>query len=254
MKVEAIELLSDNYAWLLLDERGRDCAVVDPSESGPVLSLLNDRGLSLTWILATHHHADHVGGIAGLLEKWPEAGVVCSRYDMDKKRVPGAGTAVKDNDELTVLGQSVRCLSVPGHTLGAMAFYIAGARAVFTGDTLFTSGCGRLFEGTPAQMHASLCGLRDLPRDTNVYCGHEYTEKNLNFGLSVLPGDSDISARLESVKALRRAGKPSVPSSIEAERRVNLFLRSDDPAVSQALGTNDALGTFTELRRRRDSF
>jgi hydroxyacylglutathione hydrolase len=254
MKIEAIPLLSDNYAWLLSMGDGAECALVDPSESAPILSLLKDRSLTPRWILATHHHSDHVGGISGILAEYPNTDVVCSKYDKDRNRIPGATLAVADNDELTILGQSVRCLSVPGHTLGAVAFYFSGFHAVFTGDTLFTSGCGRLFEGTPEQMHASLSLLRDLPRDTDVYCGHEYTEKNLNFGLSLLPEDRDIIKRLNQVKALREAGQPSVPASIEIERCVNPFLRSADPLLQEVLGTKEPVATFAETRRRRDSF
>lgn len=235
-------LLSDNYAWLLTGEGSRDCAVVDPSEGAPVAELIKREGLTLRWILATHHHWDHTGGIEELLRGAEGAEVICSQYDLDARRVPGATRGVKDGEKIEVAGETAACLMVPGHTLGAAAFYFSAAGAVFTGDTLFTAGCGRLFEGTPDQMYESLARLKDLPPDTGVYCGHEYTEKNLRFARDVFPEDAEIRGRLERVREARGADRPTVPETMGVERKTNPFLRADTPKV------------FAEFRRRRDSF
>ena len=167
MQIEPIALLSDNYAWLLTQEGSDACAIVDPSEAGPVRALIEARGLTLKWILATHHHWDHVNGIEDLV-LGGDVTVYCSSYDFDKGRVPCATVALSEGDSFELFGETVSCMEVPGHTLGAIAYYVPTSLAVFTGDTLFTAGCGRLFEGTPAQMHASLTKLAQLPVETLV--------------------------------------------------------------------------------------
>lgn len=242
MKIEAIPLLSDNYAWLLIDEASSECAVVDPSESGPIRARIEKDGLTLKSILATHHHYDHIDGIPRLLQSFPKADVICSQYDLEKGRVPGAAHGVADGESITLAGASAACLSVPGHTLGAVAYYFSDAHAVFTGDTLFTAGCGRLFEGTATQMYASLKKLAALPPETQVYCGHEYTEKNLQFSKTVFPGDAEIAARLTHVEAARRNGEATVPAELSLEKKTNPFLLAESESA------------FTDYRRRRNSF
>jgi hydroxyacylglutathione hydrolase len=250
MDIVGLPLLSDNYAWLLIPPGGRDCAVVDPSEADPVARAIAERGLTLRWILATHHHPDHTGGIRGLWREGIE--VVASAHD--RERIPCVTRAVADGDTFEVFGETVQCLHVPGHTLGAVAYYVAASKAVFTGDTLFTAGCGRLFEGTPAQMHTSLNRLAALPGDVGVYCGHEYTEKNLRFALTLEPGASPIVERLREVERLRAEGAPTVPATLAVERETNPFLRTAAPAMRRLAGKEGGVEVLAELRQRRDHF
>ncbi len=254
VKIESIPLLRDNYAWLLYNEGSPDCAVVDPSEGAPVLALLKERGLRLRAVLATHHHYDHVDGIVELVKGYGDVQVYCSEYDMKAGRVPEASRAFGDGDEFDLLGYRVCCMLVPGHTLGALAYYLPEVNAVFTGDTLFTAGCGRLFEGTPAQMYDSLSRLGKLPGETQVYCGHEYTENNLRFAASVEGDNPRVLERLEEVVALRAAGRPTVPASMTVECSTNPFMRADDPALWELMGKASPVETFGELRRRKDLF
>jgi hydroxyacylglutathione hydrolase len=238
MQITPIPLLSDNYAWLLTSEDLSDCAVVDPSSADPVALLIDQGDLQLRWIMATHHHLDHVGGIEFLMP----AEVICSKYDLEHKRVPHASRGLHDDEVIRVLNEDVHCLEVPGHTLGAVAFYLPKAKAVFTGDTLFLAGCGRLFEGSPEQMFSALQRLKLLPPDTQIYCGHEYTEKNLKFALSVDAENEAVKKRLQSVQKLRAEGLPTVPAILATELRTNPFLQAPDVA------------TFAKLRALRDGF
>ena len=252
MKILALPLLSDNYAWLLYDEQTRDCAVIDPSETQPVRRTIDTMGLTLRWILATHHHPDHVDGILGLTDGSTKPVVIASRHDRD--RVPGVTQVIDDAETCTVLGRKMRCLGVPGHTLGAVAFYFAEARAVFTGDTLFTGGCGRLFEGTAEQMHQSLNKLMQLPDETSIYCGHEYTEKNMRFALSVEPHSEAVRARLARVADLRSRGAPTVPEKLSVEKLTNPFLRVGADSVREAMGKTKGSDVLAALRAARDQF
>tara|TARA_Y100001934_G_scaffold274705_1_gene367646 strand:- start:40 stop:804 length:765 start_codon:yes stop_codon:yes gene_type:complete len=254
MKIEPIPLLRDNYAWLISVAGSNSCAVVDPSEGGPLLRLIEERGLELRTIIATHHHWDHVNGINELLSHYRGVDVVCSSYDYENNRVPGATLPQEDGDTFVLLGKMVRCMMVPGHTLGAIAYYVKEARAVFTGDTLFTAGCGRLFEGTPRQMHDSLSSLASLPADTLVYCGHEYTESNLRFALAMEPYNQAVLARLKVVQEMRGNGEPTVPSTIGEELRSNPFLRVTDRHLAASVGRDAPEEVFAELRSRKDQF
>lgn len=252
MKIEIIPLLCDNYGWLLWDGETRSCAVVDPSEAGPVLARIREADLNLKWILATHHHEDHTGGIEALADSFPGVEVLCS--EVDGERVPCANRRVQDGQQVTVAGSQATCLLVPGHTRGALAFYFPAESAVFTGDTFFLAGCGRLFEGTPKQMFTSLGRLAELPEDTRVYCGHEYTETNLRFARSVEADNDAVTARLKAVQALRKEGTPTVPATLGQERQTNPFLRAHQPGLQRLAVGGDALAVFTELRNRRNRF
>ena len=256
MQIDVVPCLTDNYAYLLVDPSG-NTVIVDPSEAEPVVAALSERGLNPVGIWATHHHHDHVGGIPELLERFPRLEVVGSGYDAERNRIPKLTHAVQAGDPLWFESRRVRLLFVPGHTLGAVAYLCDGA--LFSGDTLFSAGCGRMFEGTPEVMQASLASMRALPPDTQLYCGHEYTEKNLQFAAFVEPGNEAIAERQEQVRALRAEGRPSVPCSIAQEQAVNPFLRWDAPAVIEKARSLGAASTspadiFAALRRAKDSY
>jgi hydroxyacylglutathione hydrolase len=256
MEIEAVPCLADNYAYLLSDPSGH-AVVVDPSEAEPIAEALTRRGLELVGIWATHHHHDHVGGIAELVARYPRLEVVGSAYDAERKRIPKLTHALSDGDPLWFESRRVRLLFVPGHTLGAIAYLCDGA--LFSGDTLFSAGCGRMFEGTAPVMQASLASLRTLPGDTRLCCGHEYTAKNLEFAAFIEPTNAAIRERLQQVQQLRAQGKPSIPCSMEQECAVNPFLRWDVPEViekARSLGASSAApaDVFAALRKAKDTF
>ncbi len=250
----------DNYGWLLLGpkpEQGakRWAVVVDPTQGTSVLAALEQHQAALKAIWATHHHHDHVGGIAQVLEslRYPVE-VLGSAHDVARCRIPQATKAVSDGDSWRESGLRVQALHVPGHTLGAMAYHVPECHAVFVGDTLFAAGCGRVFEGDAAMMWRSLLKLRALPEHTGVYCGHEYSEKNLCFALSLEPDLLPAKQALQRVLDQRGRGEPTVPTTLAQERRYNPFLRADEPALQQRLGTSNPEATFAALRSARDVF
>jgi hydroxyacylglutathione hydrolase len=245
-----IPAFKDNYIWLLVRD-GR-AAVVDPGDPAPVIARLEAQGLSLESILITHHHADHQGGVSALLEHW-EAEV----FGPENESITGCTQALRGGEVITVLGQAVQVMAVPGHTLGHLAYAVPGA--LFCGDTLFGAGCGRLFEGSPAQMVESLAKIAALPDETKVYCAHEYTEMNLRFALAVEPENQELLARVKRVAALRDADQPSVPSTLTEEKATNPFLRSAEPVViakALELGAvnRSPVAVFTAIRQWRNSF
>lgn len=248
-RVIAVPCLQDNYAYLVAAEGSRECFVVDPSEDAPVLAALAREGLELCAILCTHHHHDHVGGVRPLIDHLGPLPVYA--HPSDHGRAPGPCVAAEEGQPITVAGLTVTVLHVPGHTLGAVAYLVGDA--LFTGDTLFVAGCGRLFEGAPAQMHASLARLGRLPAETRVYCGHEYTASNLRFAAHIDPTNEAVARKAERVAALRGRGEPSVPSTIGEERATNPFLRAADPALRQRFAGSEA-EVFAALRAAKDSF
>ncbi len=259
MRIVPIPCLKDNYAYLVVCETTNTAAIVDPSEVEPVLEAVARERVTLTAIWNTHHHWDHTGGNKGLLAAHPQLAVI--GHSSDKGRVPGQTEFVEDGDTVELGSEvSARIIFNPGHTSGAISFYLAAHKAVFTGDTLFLSGCGRMFEGTPPQMQGSLRRLRDLPEDTKVYCGHEYTAANLRFAAAVEPDNAAIAARAAEVAATRERGAPTVPGTIADERATNPFLRTDEAAVIAAVRAKDAAVGATEadifgaLRGWKDSF
>ncbi len=252
MRVEIVPCLRDNYAYVVVCPETGAAAVVDPSEAPPVLDALSQLAVTPTTILATHHHPDHVGGVEGLVASFPSLRVVAHAHDRD--RVPCVTRLVEHGDEERVGSLCFRALHVPGHTLGAVAW--SGEGAVFTGDTLFLGGCGRLFEGTPAMMHRSLNGvLGALDGATRVYCGHEYTASNLAFAAHLEPGNEAVRAALDDARARRARGEPTVPGTLAHERRTNPFLRCHEPGVRAAAGVDgDDVAVLAAVRRMKDDF
>lgn len=247
--------LNDNYIWLLRNEHGQ-AAVVDPGEAEPVLNALGAHALDLAAILITHHHWDHTGGIPALLAHRP---VPVYGPAGERSPITGLSHALDDGDRIEVLGETFSAITIPGHTLGHIAYY-STAGTLFSGDTLFSAGCGRVFEGQPAQMLASLSRLAALPASTRVYCGHEYTLSNLEFARAVEPDNDDIAAYRERARDARNQGKPTLPSTLALELRVNPFLRCHEPTVAEAAARHAgrALPTtaevFAAVRSWKDHF
>lgn len=255
MNLVALPAFQDNYLWLLHD--GRDALVVDPGDAQVVKDALSKHGLRLSRILVTHHHPDHVGGVAALREA-----TGATVHGPARERIPEPFEALRDGDRLQALGLSWQVIDVPGHTAGHIAFYcpdVDGAPVLFCGDTLFSGGCGRLFEGTPAQMLASLDRLAALPGHTRVCCAHEYTLSNLRFALAVEPGNADLQRYHDECVALRERGEPTLPSRIDTERRINPFLRTREGAVMQAArqreaAAQDEAAVFGAVREWKNQF
>jgi len=247
MQVIPVPCLSDNYAYLVV--QGKVAAVVDPSQADPVLRAIDEHGLKLTEIWLTHHHWDHVGGIEPLIEECPIAHVRGSRYDADHQRIPRQTDALSDGDSFDFGGATVRILEIPGHTLGAIAFISEGN--LFSGDTLFIAGCGRVFEGTMEMMSESLAKLRALPPDTAIWCGHEYTVNNLRFAQTIEPDNADIASALREATATRGAKQFTVPGRLDRELVTNPFLRFDVPSVAAGKGPVES---FTAIRQAKDDF
>jgi len=247
MQVIPVPCLSDNYAYLVVQDRL--AAVVDPSQADPVLRAVDEHRVKLTEIWLTHHHWDHVGGIEPLIEECPIEHVRGSRYDAQHGRIPRQTDAFSDGDSFDFGGAQVDVFEIPGHTLGAIAFITEGN--LFSGDTLFIAGCGRVFEGTMEMMSRSLGKLRSLPPDTKLWCGHEYTVNNLRFAQTIEPNNPDIARALDEAEALRAARQYTVPGRIERELSTNPFLRFDDPAIAAG---RDPVSAFTAIRRAKDDF
>lgn len=254
LHIEPIPAFTDNYIWLL--HRGASaCAVVDPGDAAPVMAELARRGLELEAILLTHHHWDHAGGVPELLEAWPQAQVFGPRDE----RLGAWNQPQKEGDLVTIpqLDLEFSVIDVPAHTSSHIAFH--GHGALFSGDTLFSVGCGRLFEGTPKDMQRALDKLAQLPGDTRIYCGHEYTRDNCRFALAVEPENKRLQARAEAVEALRQTGKPSLPARLADELETNPFLRTRAPAVVAAARVHEpdaspGVSTMRVIRAWKDRF
>ncbi len=249
-----IPAFNDNYIWCIA--RGASAWVVDPGDAEPVLAHLTMAGLTLEGILITHHHWDHTGGIPALCQAYPGISVI----GPDNPAIEGLSQRVGDGDTLTLtaLALELSVIALPGHTLDHLGYL--GPGMLFCGDTLFSGGCGRLFEGSPAQMHDSLTRLAALPQDTKIYCAHEYTLANLHFAQAVEPDNEELQEYTRHCQGLRQANRPTLPSTIAMERQINPFLRYDAPSVVSSLTQRtqedlpDSVSRFAALRRWKDNF
>jgi hydroxyacylglutathione hydrolase len=253
LNVELIPCLTDNYAYLLHDPADGLCAVVDPTEPEPVTRALAARGLKPSHILNTHHHFDHTGGNIALKENF---GAVVVGPEKDRERIPALDVGVTESAPWKFGSHSARILEIPAHTRAHIAFAFEDEDIVFTGDTLFAMGCGRLFEGTPQMMWTSLSKLMQLKDSMRIYCGHEYTLSNGRFALTLEPDNTDLQTRMREVEAQRAQSQPTIPSNMALEKKTNPFLRPDSPEIRKTLGMEDAdnVAVFAEIRRRKDVF
>lgn len=256
IKIDALPAFTDNYIWLLQDLERRRCAVVDPGDAAPVEAwLAAHRDWQLSDILITHHHHDHVGGVAQL-----KAATGARVLGPAKENIPARDLALGEGDRVEVLSHIFDVTEVPGHTLGHIAYYQADQHWLFCGDTLFSAGCGRLFEGTAEQMHDSLSRLAALPAQTLVYCTHEYTLSNLRFAQAAEPNNPEVAQRLLEVSAWREAGQISLPSTLALERATNPFLRSAETSIKEKIDERDGTRNrspsevFAGLRAWKDNF
>ncbi len=257
MDIHRVKAFRDNYIFVLLDRRRHQAAVVDPGDASPVLRCLDDLGVTLTAIFNTHHHSDHIGGNQALLQRFPQAVIYGGAED--RGRIPGQQVFLQEGDTVSFADRIGEVIFVPGHTRAHIAYYFPPSTAetwgeLFCGDTLFAGGCGRLFEGTPAQMVNSLSKFRQLPDQTRVWCAHEYTLKNLEFAVTVDPSNPNLQERLKAVQIARTQDRATVPSDLGIEKLTNPFLRWDQPALQTAVNSQTPEQTFARLRGQKDMF
>ena len=239
MKIEIIPCLQDNYSYLIIDEKKNIACVVDPSESDPVIKYLENNKIDLKFILNTHHHYDHVGGNQKLKEKY---GANVIGFKEDKDKIPGIDILVDDQEVWKYEDFEAKIVHIPGHTLGHICFYFYNEKSVFTGDTLFSLGCGKIFEGTHTQMFDSLKKLKELPHETKIFCGHEYTMQNSKFCIAHDENNENLKNKIEEIKKKLKNNLPTIPSTIKEELECNIFLRSD------------SVKNFSKLRDLKDNF
>ena len=239
MKIQIIPCLKDNYSYLIIDEESNIACVIDPSEAEPIIKYLENTQIKLKFILNTHHHYDHVGGNQKLKEKY---GASVIGYKGDKERIPGIDILVNDQETWINKNFEAKIIYIPGHTLGHICFYFYKEESVFTGDTLFSLGCGRIFEGTYEQMFNSLMKFKELPKNTKVFCGHEYTLQNSKFCLTHDKNNQNLKSKINEINIKLREGLSTMPSNIKDELECNIFLRSHN------------LETFSKLRNLKDNF
>ena len=248
-----LQVLNDNYIYLLHDPVSTETAVIDPAVAQPVLNILDQKGWRLTYILNTHHHLDHVGGNLELKQK---TGCTVVAAHSDQNRIPGFDRGVIEGDIITLGKHSARVISTPGHTSGHVVYYFADDNTLFCGDTLFVMGCGRLFEGTADQMWHSLQKLKTLPASTKIYCAHEYTQANGLFALTVEPENQQLHQRMTVINQLVANHLPTVPSTIEQELATNPFFREDSLALQKTIKMENSLPIeiFATIRRLKNTF
>ncbi|MDE2851141.1 MAG: hydroxyacylglutathione hydrolase [Acidobacteriota bacterium] len=252
LEIQTIPVLSDNYSYVLHDTGSGKIAVVDPPETGPIEAALSASGFGIDWIVITHHHMDHIAAVPALKETY---GCQVVGPAADQHRIPGLDLLVREGDRFQLGEAEAQVFDTPGHTTGHITYWFEDDRALFCADTLFALGCGRVFEGTMEQMWESLAKLRALPDDAIVHSGHEYTLSNAHFAVTVDPDNDELMDRVAEIEALRRDGKPTVPSNLGVEKRTNPFLRPDDAGIRALLGMAGATDAevFGEIRTRKDN-
>ena len=253
MIIDIIPCLNDNYSYLICDEKTNNTIIIDPSEFSPCDKVISQKYKKLDYILNTHHHYDHVGGNEELKKKY---NAIVFGFNGDRDRIPSIDELLKDNQEFKIGNLNFTTLFIPGHTRGHVAFYLKEEKTVFTGDTLFSLGCGRVFEGTNEQMFNSLNRIKSLPENTKIYCGHEYTKKNLEFCIKFNPNNKYLLIKKEKITEKIKNRKPTLPTTIADEIKTNIFLRYDDLDVKKQLNLMEAsdLEIFSKLRDLKDNF
>jgi len=239
MRVEIIPCLQDNYSYLIIDDSNNSACVVDPSEAKPIINYLKNKNIKLKYILNTHHHFDHIGGNKDLKEKF---GSTILGFKGDSKRIPEIDILLEDNQVWKAENFEAKIMHIPGHTSGHICFYFFKENLIFTGDTLFSLGCGRLFEGSYEEMYESLSKIKVLPKETKIYCGHEYTLSNSKFCKKFDSENKDLQKKIEKIEKQRENGIPTIPSTLKEELESNIFLRAND------------IETFSKLRDLKDNF
>jgi len=253
MQITPIPCLTDNYAYIINDNNSKTIGVVDPSEAQPIISYLKKENLKLNYVLNTHHHFDHIGGNIEL-KKIYNAKIV--GFIGDKHRIPGIDITLKNNEQWNFGNSTVKILHIPGHTLGKKCYFFEKKKIAFTGDTLFSLGCGKIFEGDHNQMLLSLNKIKKLPKDTKIYCGHEYTHKNAEFCMKYDSGNLDLVKKFQKIKQLRSNNLPTVPTSLEDELKSNIFLRCDQNELKIKLNmkNQEDFKVFKKVRDLKDIF
>jgi len=253
MKIEIIPCLNDNYSYIIIDEKNKKTCVIDPSESKPIINFLKKKNLKLDYILNTHHHYDHVGGNTELKKKYKSKII---GFEKDNKRIPEIDTLVKDEEIWKEDNFEAKIMHIPGHTLGHICFYFYKENNLFTGDTLFSLGCGKIFEGTYEQMFSSLEKIKKLPLETKIYCGHEYTLQNSRFCIQYDKDNKNLIKKIDQINKKMKNNSPTIPSTLEDELKSNIFLRSNNKKIQTNLNINNdsPLATFSKLRDLKDNF
>lgn len=251
LQIVLIPCYTDNYAVLLHDQNSKETICIDAPEARPILSALSERNWSLNTLLITHHHQDHISGIDQIKEI---TGAKTYGPEAEKLQIPNLDETVKEGTPITWSGRTIDVIETPGHTLGHVCYHFKDDKTLFTGDTLFALGCGRLFEGTPAQMWASLSKIMALPKSTKIYCGHEYTLSNAEFAIKQEPNNIDLQTRMLEIRAARGKNQPTLPTTLDLELRTNPFLRAASKELKEALNLQAASdeAVFTEVRHRKD--
>ena len=239
MRIEIIRCLRDNYSYLIIDENNKNACVVDPGESTPIIKFIENNNVKLKYILNTHHHYDHIGGNLELKKKYNSKIVA---FEGDKDRIPEVDILVHDNQIWKADNFEAKIFHTPGHTSGHIAFYFFNEKKIFTGDTLFSLGCGRIFEGTFEQMFKSLCKIKKLPKETEIYCGHEYTLQNSNFCIQYDPENPKLKNKIIKIKKKLENNLPTIPTILGEEIESNIFLKANN------------IKTFSKLRDLKDNF
>ena len=253
MEVNIIPCLEDNYSYIIVDKKNKSACVIDPSESVPIINFIENNNLKLNYILNTHHHFDHIGGNDELKKKY-KAKII--GFADDYKRIPGIDILLKDGEIWKENNFEAKIIHIPGHTSGHICYYFYKEKNLFSGDTLFSLGCGRIFEGTYKEMYESLSKLKKFPPNTKIYCGHEYTKKNSDFCLSIESKNSKLINKINKINKNIQNGNPTIPSILSDELECNIFLRSDNIEIQKQLGVNrgNPIEAFAKLRELKDNF